>query len=196
MSSNVSTVNALSIHTSVSVSNLSRSVSMAQIIKVRSIVNDDWQLLRVEDVQMSGVPAQGKVIVPLTTWQEQKEALVARGDVAVWLEAGEEPELIADDLDKLPLVAINFPVFRDGRDYSYARELRQRYGYKGEVRAIGHVLQEQLFYMCRCGFDGLAVREDRDIQEALNGLNGFSVTYQGDVHIPEPIYHRRPAWHA
>jgi uncharacterized protein (DUF934 family) len=169
---------------------------MAQIIKVRSIVNDDWQLLRVEDVQTSGVPATGKVIVPLATWQEQKEALLARGDVAVWLEAGEEPELIATDLDKLPLVAINFPVFRDGRGYSYARELRQRYGYKGEVRAIGDVLQDQLFYMWRCGFDAFAVREDRDIHEALNGLNGFSVTYQGDVHIPEPIYHRRPAWHA
>src|SRR5690606_36794645 len=137
MSNNVSTVNALSIDTSVSVSNLSRSVSMAQIIKVRSIVNDDWQLLHVEDVQMSGVPAQGKVIVPLATWHVQKDALLARGDVAVWLDAGEEPELIAVELDKLPQVAINVPLFRDGRGYSSARELRQRYGYEGEVRAIG-----------------------------------------------------------
>lgn len=167
---------------------------MPQIIKHGEVVSDDWQVLTAADIEASGIPATGRIIVPLSTWQSQRDALKQRGNVAVWLEAGEEPEAIADDIGTLPLVAINFPIFRDGRGYSYARELRQRFGYKGEVRAIGDVLQDQLFYMWRCGFDAFAVRADRDIHEALKGLSVYSVTYQGDVHVPEPIYHRRPSW--
>lgn len=169
---------------------------MPSLIKDGAIVENEWTLLSAEQIAEKGVPDQGKIILPLTVWQAQRDDLLARGDVAVWLEAGEEPAEIAADLDKLPLVAINFPVFRDGRGYSYARELRQRYHYEGEVRSIGDVLQDQLFYMWRVGFNAYDVRADRDINEALTALKGFSVTYQGDVHTPEPIYRRRPDWQA
>ena len=74
--------------------------------------------------------------------------------------------------------------------YSYARELRTRYNFKGEVRATGDVLRDQLFYMTRCGFNAFEVREDRSIEEALQGLKDFSVTYQGDVNEPRPLYRR------
>jgi uncharacterized protein (DUF934 family) len=71
-------------------------------------------------------------------------------------------EEIADDLEHFQVIALNFPAFTDGRHYSSARLLRDRYGYKGEMRAIGDVLRDQLFYMRRCGFDAFAVRPDRD----------------------------------
>ena len=166
---------------------------MPQLIKDGAIVDNEWLRLDADQVA-EGIPADGKVIVPLASWQDYKSDLKARGNVGVWLQAGEEPEALVGDLDSLPLVAINFPVFRDGRGYSYARELRQRHGYQGEIRAIGDVLQDQLFYMWRCGFNAYEVRADRDLEEALKGLQTFSVTYQGDVHVPEPIYRRRPDW--
>lgn len=162
---------------------------MGKVIIDGAIVENLWQRLEAEALE-NGVPAQGKIIVPLACWQENRDALIARGDVAVWLAPGEEPKDLEDDLANLELVAIHFPAFKDGRGYSYARELRTRYDFKGEVRATGDVLRDQLFYMSRCGFNAFEVREDRSIEEALQGLKDFSVTYQGDVNEPRPLFRR------
>lgn len=162
---------------------------MGKVIIDGAIVDNQWQRLEADALE-NGVPAQGKIIVPLAYWQENRDALIARGDVAVWLAPGEEPKDLEDDLASLPLVAIHFPAFKDGRGYSYARELRTRYNFEGEVRATGDVLRDQLFYMTRCGFNAFEVREDRSIEEALQGLKDFSVTYQADVNDPRPIYRR------
>ena len=162
---------------------------MGKLIIDGAIVDNQWQRLETDALE-NGVPAQGKIIVPLAYWQENREALIARGDVAVWLAPGEEPKDLEDDLAALPRVAIHFPAFKDGRGYSYARELRTRYKFDGEVRATGDVLRDQLFYMTRCGFNAFEVRADRNIEEALQGLKDFSVTYQADVNDPRPIYRR------
>lgn len=165
---------------------------MGKIIKGREIVADEWTVIDA-DSNLASLPAQGNVIVPLSLWQSDADSLKARsGGLGIWLAAGEEPALISGDLDHFAVIAIHFPVYRDGRGYSYARELRTRYGFKGEIRAIGDVLQDQLAYMWRCGFDAFAVREDKDIEEALKGLDGFSVHYQGDARDPRPIYARKP----
>ncbi|MCG8393227.1 MAG: DUF934 domain-containing protein [Pseudomonadales bacterium] len=161
---------------------------MGKVIIDGAIVENQWQRLEADALE-DGLP-QGKVIVPLAYWQENRDSLLERGDVAVWLAPGEEPSDLEDDLSALPLVAIHFPAFKDGRGYSYARELRSRYDFKGEVRATGDVLRDQLFYMNRCGFNAFEVREDRDIEDALKGLQDFSVTYQGDVNEPRPLYRR------
>ena len=162
---------------------------MGKVIIDGAIADNLWQRLEADALE-SGVPAQGKIIVPLAYWQENREALIARGDVAVWLAPGEEPKDLEDDLAAVPLVASHFPAFKDGRGYSYARELRTRYKFDGEVRATGDVLRDQLFYMTRCGFNAFEVRADRNIEEALQGLKDFSVTYQADVNDPRPIYRR------
>ena len=163
---------------------------MPRLIKNGAIVDDPWQLFDSNALQ-DGVPDDGDIIVPLEYWLANRDALLARhGQSGVCLQPGEEPEALADDLDKLPLVAIHFPAFKDGRGYSYARELRTRYRYEGEIRAVGDVLRDQLFYMQRVGFNAFAVRADRDIEDALHGLSDFSVTYQGDVNDPRPIYRR------
>ncbi|MCH8542808.1 MAG: DUF934 domain-containing protein [Alcanivorax sp.] len=164
---------------------------MPQIIKDGVVVEDTWIHLSNEQIEQDGLPDSGDVIVPLSVWQAQKEVLLKRdGAVGVCLAPGEEPAAIAADLPRLSLVAVSFPAFKDGRGYSYARELRTRYGYKGEIRAVGDVLRDQLFYMHRVGFNAFAVRADRDIHDALNGLKDFSVTYQGDANDPRPIYRR------
>ena len=161
---------------------------MGKVIIDGAIVDNQWQ--RLEGDTLEGELPTGNIIVPLAYWQANRDALLSRGDVAVWLAPGEEPKDLEDDLGALPLVAIHFPAFTDGRGYSYARELRTRYNFKGEVRATGDVLRDQLFYMTRCGFNAFEVREDRSIEEALQGLKDFSVTYQGDVNEPRPLYRR------
>ena len=88
---------------------------------------------------------------------------------------------------------MNFPKFTDGRGYSSARLLRDRYSFRGEIRAIGDVLQDQLFYMKRCGIDAYALREDKDIVAALASLRDFSETYQAAVDQPQPLFRRRTA---
>ena len=89
------------------------------------------------------------------------------------------------------LIALEFPKFRDGRAYSYARLLRERYGFKGELRAIGDVLHDHLFFMAQCGFDAFALREDQDAQEALSVFGTFSDGYQTSVLRPVPLFRRR-----
>lgn len=168
---------------------------MSRIIKDACIVDDAWQILRLADGQMPAdvsVPT-GPVIVPLAVWQAQRAALADRHDVGVWLDSHEGPEAIAPDLAQFGVVAVNFPKFADGRGYSTARLLRERYGYAGELRAIGDVLQDQLYFLRRCGFDAYAVRADKDIEAALAGLRTFSDAYQAAVDQPVPLFRRRSA---
>jgi uncharacterized protein (DUF934 family) len=132
------------------------------------------------------------LIVPLQLWREHSRMLKARdGGLGVWLDADEEAEEIGEDVAEFQVIALNFPAFTDGRNYSNARLLRDRYGFKGELRAIGDVLRDQLFYMHRCGFDAFAVRPDKDPYEALEGLKDFSVTYQAATDEPLPLFRRR-----
>lgn len=99
------------------------------------------------------------------------------GRNGVLLENTDDPRALVDAFDKLALIAVRFPKFTDGRGYSIARELR-RLGWKGELRAVGDVLRDQLFYMTRCGFDAFALRADQDPQTALTAFSDFTAPYQ------------------
>ena len=169
---------------------------MSRIIKNGSIADDAWTILKLsegETPESVTLPEQN-AIVPLPVWQARKDELIGRGQpVGVWLDSHEEPEAIAADLDRFSVVAVNFPKFADGRGYSIARLLRERYGYAGELRSIGDVLQDQLYFMKRCGFDAYAVRADKDIEAALAGLTDFSESYQTAVDQPQPLFRRRSA---
>jgi len=168
--------------------------SHKQIIKHREVVEDDWSVLRLDEGQTAEtveVP-EGKIIVPLTVWQAQRETLSQRGAIAVWLAPDEQAAAIKDDLDRLALVAVDFPKFSDGRGYSTAFNLRKRLNYTGELRAIGDVLRDQLWPLSRVGFDAFATRQDRSIHDALKGLTVFSETYQASVDQPLPLFRRAP----
>lgn len=170
---------------------------MRKIIKDRAIVNDDWQVLKLaegETPEAVTVPT-GKQIVPLQVWLTQKTTLAARDDIGVWLASDERPEQLKEDAKSLPVIAVNFPNFADGRGYSIAYNLRARIGFDGELRAIGDVLRDQLFYMSRVGFNAFATREDRSIEDALKGLTDFSEVYQTSWDQKTPLFRRasRPA---
>ncbi len=160
-----------------------------KIIRDGAIVDDDWVHAPAE-AGVADLP-EGNVIVPLKLWQAEREALLARGGkIGVKLASDDLAEELAADLDHIALVAIDFPIYRDGRGFSQARILRDRYGYKGEVRAVGDVLKDQIFYMHRVGFNAFEPRSDRSIEDALKSLHDFTVTYQPATDDPLPLRRR------
>lgn len=168
---------------------------MAMLIKERRIASDNWRLLeRGSSGELPEIPAKGDVIVPLAAWLARRVDLLAYpGRLGVWLDADEGPEPIASDVDRFALIAVKFPKFGDGRGYSIARLLRERCGYEGELRAIGDVLHDHLYFMEQCGFDAFALRDDQDAREALSVFATFSDGYQTSVLRPIPLFRRRLA---
>lgn len=169
---------------------------MARLIKNAQIIDNHWPVLKpaagesAESLPLPDSPA----LLPLALWLARKDEILARRiPFGVWLESNEGPETLAADLEHFPVIGVNFPKFTDGRGYSTARLLRERYAYSGEIRAIGDVLQDQLYFMKRCGFDAYALREDKNIDAALSSLNDFSESYQAAVDQPQPLFRRRTA---
>lgn len=160
---------------------------MRKIIRDRQVVEDHWQHIPAG----SPVPPTGDVIVTLADFLADTPSLLARsGRLGVRVEPGEGiPELVAH-LPAIALVAINFPTFFDGRGLSYARELRERHHYAGEIRAIGDVMRDVMFGMHRCGFNAFELPEGRSPEGALPAFEDFSTAYQGDVNQPSPVYRR------
>lgn len=165
---------------------------MPAIIKNNQVVDDQWTLLEA-DTQLEQALQTQQAIIPLALWQLHKQQLQAVQPLGVWLEAGQAIEDIVDDLTHFAVIALNFPAFTDGRHFSSARLLRERYAYSGEIRAIGDVLRDQLFFMQRCGFDAYAIRADRCPTDALQSLTELSVTYQAAHDQSLPLYRRRSA---
>ena len=169
---------------------------MATLIKHRKPAADSWQRLD-RDIQrwvspgedgfVPDFPRGADLIVPLALWRLRRDDLLHHtGGVGVWLDAGDDLEAIAPDLHRLDLVAVNFPKFSDGRGYSTARLLRERHGYRGELRAIGDIGRDQLAFLERCGFDAFALRDGADAQRALAAFDEVSVVYQPDAHVRVP----------
>ena len=156
-----------------------------------TIMADAWQLLERPAEGDSLTLPEGPCLVPAELWLAGHEHFAGNDRIGLWLDSHEEPELIAEHIHQLPLVAVNFPKFSDGRGYSTARLLRERFGYQGELRAIGDVLLDQLQFMKRCGFDSYALRPDKDINKAPRCLNVFSNPYQAAADNDEPLFRRR-----
>ena len=165
--------------------NTVRTGKGARIIKNGAVIDDPWRLVSVaqgETPETVALPI-GPLLVPVPVWRSRRAELIRREyehgwPLGVWLSAEEGPEAIAADLDDFTAIAIEFSKFTDGRGYSTARLLRTRYGYDGELRAVGDVLRDQLFYLARVGFDAFAVRADKNVEAAMAGLADFSAAYQ------------------
>ena len=147
--------------------------------------NDPWEL---------DVEADAPLILPLAAWRERQSVEVLEGRTmsadGLLLQVDDDPEALQPFLSSLPLIAIDFPSFRDGRGYSQAYLLRTRLGWRGELRAVGDVLRDQLAHMRQCGFDAFAVRADKSLEDALKGLQGLSVLYGRSVIEPRPLFRR------
>jgi uncharacterized protein (DUF934 family) len=107
------------------------------------------------------------------------------------LEPGDDPARVAGRLGAAARVEVHFPSLADGRGYSIARLLRERHGYAGELRAVGDVQRDQIYYLSRCGFDAFLLREGEDAEGALAALRDFSEAYQASVERPQPLFRRR-----
>ena len=165
------------------------------LIKDRKPAHDRWQWLEGgAQGALPAIPETGDVIVPLAAWRALREPLLARqGGLGVWLGGADDPADIALDLEHFQLIAVQFASFTDGRGYSTGRLLRQRYGWTGELRAIGDVQRDQLFYLTRCGFDAFDLRAGEDLEAALGAFGDFSEGYQASVERPLPLFRRREA---
>jgi uncharacterized protein (DUF934 family) len=136
--------------------------------------------------------ASTHLLVNAALWLSDKAGLLQSGkQIAVWLDSDQGADLIAADLPHLPLVALNFPGFMDGRAYSTAVVLRKHHGYTGEIRAIGDVLRDQLFYMKRCGFTTFDLKDSVKLEDAQRAFGDFSATYASTVEEPQPLFRRR-----
>jgi len=166
---------------------------MPKLIKNAVVSDNTCQTL---DKEFSGsvdeiLANQNPVLVPKQFWLANAEQFLENESIGVWLDSDEGPEELEPYLSKLNLIAINFPKFADGRGYSYARILRDRFDYSGELRAMGDILHDQMFYLKRCGFDAFAVREDKDANIVIEGLNDFSECYQASTNQKIPLFRRR-----
>ena len=138
--------------------------------------------------------APGDVILSLTRFEAEGDRLLSEGRaVGVRLESQEEVEALAYDLPRISLVALAFPKFLDGRPYSNARILRQRYGYGRELRAVGDVLREQASLMLRCGFDAFEPADGSSSQEWQAAASRFRHVYQRAADGRQPAYVERGA---
>jgi uncharacterized protein (DUF934 family) len=154
---------------------------MPRLIKNAAIADDIWIALDPE----AAVAARGQICT-LEQWLQLED----KSGSAVQLEPGQEPTPLLDHLAQIELVVINFPVFTDGRGFSYARYLRE-HGFRGELRAGGHFIRDQLTYLRRCGFDAFQMAEESGLEEALASLGDFTEFYQAAVDQPLPLFRRR-----
>jgi uncharacterized protein (DUF934 family) len=170
---------------------------MALLIKDRRVTSDSWQWLKADsDASLVDVPLSGDVIVPCRYWLAHRDVLLGRPSrLGIWLSSDDEPASIAEDLRLFAVIAVHFLAFTDGRGYSIARLLRERYGWRGELRAVGDIQRDQLFYLSRCGFDAFALRDGEEADIAMRAFADFSEAYQTSADRPVPLFRRRAVEH-
>ncbi len=154
-----------------------------------AIQEDDWQVIRKDNEAVtSGLP-EGRVIVPFTWWlteyqNPQWAERINAGEIGVWFGVEDDVQAQADVIRKSlmlwPLIAVDFPIYRDGRGFSTAAILRKRFAWDKEIRAIGDVLVDQLTQMARVGFDSFELRADQSIEVGLAQFAIYHVTMQND----------------
>jgi len=149
-----------------------------QIIKDRQLVENTWTFVADD----SPLPENGDITVTLARWLADKEQLIKRSSqTGVRLIPSDQIEPLTNDLSKIGVIELNFPIFGDGRLFSQARLLRSRDGYQGEIRAVGDYLPDQVFYLARVGVNAFEFSDPNHIQEALAAMNNFSVRYQAST---------------
>ncbi len=161
---------------------------MKRVILDRKIVSDLWSRPEAPEA----VAPRDDVLIAWSWWVADRARWLAHeGRIGVVAPVDADPAVLAADAKYWSVIAIDFSKHNDGRGFSLARLLRERYRYHGELRAVGEVLKDQLFYLSRCGFNAFAVRADRDIEDALRSLDDFPEGYQASVERPVPLFRRR-----
>lgn len=150
-----------------------------RIIRNRTIQTDQWLLSPDFSGNTEKVATASPLIVSLARLLEEAETLLDRdADIGVLLKPEDDLSEVEPYLSRLALVAIEFPQFNEGRGYSQARLLRNRYRFKGELRAVGDVSRDRLAFLERCGFNAFVLKEGESLEAALAGFSEISLRYQ------------------
>ncbi|MGF1610469.1 MAG: DUF934 domain-containing protein [Kiloniellales bacterium] len=145
------------------------------LIKHGTLAEDPW--VQLDDA--TPIAPGDHAIVSLERWQAERDPLLQRNaPIGLRLRSDQSPALIAEDVTRFAVIALEFPKFTDGRAYSYARLLRERYGFEGELRAVGAVLRDQFAFMARCGFDAFEVADAGAVEAWQEAAGEISVRYQ------------------
>lgn len=168
---------------------------MPKLIKNGAVVTDNWTFM--EEVSSIDELNGENLIIPATFWLENIESLADRAGsdqakIAIWISGEDDIEPLKEHISQFALIAINFPAFMDGRGFSTARLLRDRYQFEGELRATGGFIRDQLAYLKRCGFNAFSLSDDIDVDGALQSLEDFNEYYQASTDQPLPLFRRRP----
>jgi len=177
-------------------SRIQENINNPQAIVKREIVaNNLLHIAETEGLSLSDLPS-GQVSVPLNLWLEHKSQISERdGLTAVQIGSDEDPADIADDLHKIDIIVLTFVSHVDGRGYSHAQALRERYNYIGQIRAIGDVKFDQLGFLARVGCDAFELPESENYDAALRAFSEFSEVYQPSSDKARLIFSRRRAVH-
>ncbi len=159
------------------------------LLKNDRIIEDDWTFAA-DDVSL---PSNGKIVVSLQRWLDDYGSILDAPfqAVGVRLKSDQSPAQVVEYLDHIDLIELDFPAFTDGRSYSSARLLRDRYGYRGEVRAVGHALRDQYAFMLRCGIDTVQIREGEDVSGWLEAAGSMSEHYQPSADGVRTVWQKR-----
>ncbi|MCJ8313124.1 MAG: DUF934 domain-containing protein [Saccharospirillaceae bacterium] len=160
---------------------------MPNLIKNNQITVDAWEVVAKDEVATNN----DQIFLPLAQIDDVKTLITSGKQAGVWLDSDTDYEQLTAISKNVSVIAINFPKFADGRGYSLARILRDQCKYTGELRAIGDVLLDQVFFMSRVGFDAYSLRDDKDAQKVQAMLETFSESYQTSVDQPIPLFKRR-----
>ena len=164
---------------------------MPHILKNGSVQLDSWQMVAEEATEMNSL-SQSQSILPFEQWLTlQPDFEGSEHSPGFWLDAGQVTDEMELMVNAAPVVAIRFTSFTDGTGFSDASLLRETFGYKGELRATGALLPDQVPYLLRCGFDAIVMAEQKDLEQALQLLDLSSESYQGSVTAPRTPFHRR-----
>ncbi len=152
------------------------------------IENDPWIFLPKD----FGGPVTGAhQVLPLQFWQASEPGAISRDALGIWFDSDEEPEVVAEYLASWPCIGIHFPTFMDGRGFSLARLIREQHNYQGDLRAFGHIIPDQLFFLTRCGFSTFLLNDSSQSFEPEMYFDNFSVNYQTSADQAEPLFRRR-----
>jgi uncharacterized protein (DUF934 family) len=168
-----------------------------RLLRDRLTVTDEWLYLdealdeaAADLLRPDAVPSP--LIVPFDRWLAEREGWIGgAGRLGVRLDPADPVEQLAQDLPRLDLVALRFPGPAEGRGYTQARLLRERWGFVGELRATGYVRHDQLFFLARCGCNAFEL-PDGEFASAERAFATFSAEYQGcnDTGLTVPLRHR------
>lgn len=164
---------------------------MQKLTKSGAVESDDWTVIAANNEAPQDDALDKPHLLPAACYNADFEAYKDQGSIGFWLDSDADITEITHLISTVKKIGINFPAFADGRGFSLARSLRESYQYRGEIIALGNFMQDQLYYLKRCGFDSFKLDNLDQLESMRSSLDDFSESYQGACDQPLPLFRRR-----